>query len=447
MIDELLENSHSGRAQERKRACRLLGETGDLRALPRLKELLTDRAQSVRREAALALGRFVDALPIADLAKASTDSDPGVRKGAVRALRRLQHKDTIPALIDRLLDSDDRVVRVAVGSLAVLGEASVESLAVAFQGDDAHLSEMAVSTLERLGPRSFPALPLLLDGIKRHPALVSLALRWHGEAASAALPTLWRLLQRKRPNRIRSTVTMNFSVQGAAALALARISPTERTAGRLLDEFERRIKGDDEIAFEVLQGFKDLPPRIIWSQRKKINRLKNSARSYLQNDIAILEHRKEVDIIEVAKISANDKKSRSRLLRYVLLNVIQPSNDVQLEVALVLQVLGWSTKASRGVLLARAEGVVKVLRREHGRYYSGESLGIEYGLRRKLTELRMICETYFQQARPSQQFQGLLVEGIDALDHIDPLVPDPRLIDEIGATRKALSIAAEVTSQ
>jgi HEAT repeat protein len=398
----------------------------------------------VRGAAALAIARLADTASAADLAQVSADEDPRVRARATRALRRLRDPCVIPTLIDRLVDPDLRVSLLAAGGLVVLGEASVGPLVEAFEGDDAVRSAAAAMVLERLGFRARSAVPALLGGLGRFPAHVALALRWHQHAAPEAVPRLRRLLRRKRPGRLGLPITLDFSVAGAAAVALARLSPGERTARRLIEEFQRR-QPDDPIAFEVMHAFRELPPAVRQSQHDRLRRADRALRRVDEDRRHVL--RSVLDAIErerdqEAMIEGLRSPAGASLVAF-LTRMLDPSTDGRLEAALAMEALGCRSRDARRILTSTVEGAVLGLRHDHGAYMRGDGLLIETPVKTRSEVLRRVSDALAPGGHGRTRLNQLMTEAAGALDSVEPLVPDPLVVDAIGETRDALRASAE----
>lgn len=98
-------------------AARSLGEISDVKAVPRLSNLLIDDYYQIRREAATALGKIGDKTTISLLTKLLSDEDYEVRIAVAKALGMLGSKDALPALEKALDDYDWEVRETAAAAI------------------------------------------------------------------------------------------------------------------------------------------------------------------------------------------------------------------------------------------------------------------------------------------------------------------------------------------
>jgi HEAT repeat protein len=144
----------------RSAAAGLLGDLGDIRAVPFLVDALErDAAPEVRLWTADSLGVLGDARAVEPLITALGDHDPGVRETAVRALGALAEAlgslRALAALAPVVHDSDWGTRQSAAEMLIRLGaaaQADAEALLIAdLQADDAEIRLGAAWSLVELG--------------------------------------------------------------------------------------------------------------------------------------------------------------------------------------------------------------------------------------------------------------------------------------------------------
>jgi len=108
----------------RAAAARLLGEVGDPRAIPEIRNLLSDDDPRVVGAACAALGRLGDADSTSRLLESLDRDEPAIVAGAVEGLGDLGVREAVPHILP-LLDSQEREVRLAaIVALGKLGDTS-----------------------------------------------------------------------------------------------------------------------------------------------------------------------------------------------------------------------------------------------------------------------------------------------------------------------------------
>ncbi|KPJ70362.1 MAG: hypothetical protein AMS14_10885, partial [Planctomycetes bacterium DG_20] len=153
-----------------------LGRLGEVRAVPRLVELVRSGAAPTRCAAAEALSRINVPAGVAALAGVVRDPHPGVRRFALRGLARSLQEAHLPALAAALNDTDQGVVAEAIEGLAWTRAAEAERPLVRFltrPGAPPALRLKAVEALSQLrgGPPSYDHLEDLTDA---EPILIEL---------------------------------------------------------------------------------------------------------------------------------------------------------------------------------------------------------------------------------------------------------------------------------
>ncbi|MGE5250091.1 MAG: HEAT repeat domain-containing protein [Bacteroidota bacterium] len=109
-IEELIADLHGPDWGKRCDAARLLGQSGDRRAVHALLPDLKDPDWRVRRNAAQALGALKAPEAVGPLLQALNDRTNTVRERAVVALGRIRDPETIPVLMQLLLESENSSV-------------------------------------------------------------------------------------------------------------------------------------------------------------------------------------------------------------------------------------------------------------------------------------------------------------------------------------------------
>lgn len=135
-------------AKLRASACAVLGELGDKKAVPALKESLRDKDREVKRGAAVALGKIGDQSADRDLIDAfESESDNTVKVDLLRGLTGANNKNSIKFIGKILLNKDeDQVVRgmaaIALGKVG--GDDAVKTLAKVLDENNSLVSVNAV---------------------------------------------------------------------------------------------------------------------------------------------------------------------------------------------------------------------------------------------------------------------------------------------------------------
>jgi HEAT repeat protein len=184
---------------------------------------------------------------VAALIKQLKDISPAVRNKAARALENLDPaaKDAVPVLIEALKLKDEvsvaTVLPVAARALGRLGSAAVPALTEALEVKDGRLQAYAAMALKQIGPDAKPAVPALVEVIKKYkePAQSAklqaiAALGKIGAGAKEAVPVLIDVTKEKPPTS---------AARLAAVTALGQIGPEAKTAVPTLIE----LLGEEEI--------------------------------------------------------------------------------------------------------------------------------------------------------------------------------------------------------
>jgi HEAT repeat protein len=199
---------------------RTLGEIAENSeaALPALSKLATNAAPTVRTQALLALGRFGGraADQVATLQSALKDAEPAVRMAAAEALAELGSAaaPAIAALSEALKDAEGAVTIRAAEALGRIGAPAVGALSKLM--DDPQFGGLAVHMLGTMGPAARPALPRIVELLKKQGALpereLCLAIAMIGGDPRTVGPVLRDVMNRK-----------DSPARAAAVYALGRI--------------------------------------------------------------------------------------------------------------------------------------------------------------------------------------------------------------------------------
>jgi HEAT repeat protein len=168
---------------------------------------------------------------VATLVKQLKDKSPAVRSKAARALENLDPaaKDAVPVLIEALKEKDDvTVLPVAAKALGRLGSAAVPALTEALEVKDGRLQAYAAMALKQIGPDAKPAVPALIEVVKKYKEPAQLAklqaiaaLGKIGSGAKEAVPILIDVTKEKPPTS---------AARLAAVTALGQIGPEAKAA-------------------------------------------------------------------------------------------------------------------------------------------------------------------------------------------------------------------------
>ena len=117
-------------------AAQILGQIGDRRATPFLKDMVTDNNYYVREQAVRALGQLANPRLVADLKyPLFTDSVADVRKAAAWSMGNLRDTTAVASLIHALEDSVAVVRQQALAALQFWWTPAAEAAAIAALGD------------------------------------------------------------------------------------------------------------------------------------------------------------------------------------------------------------------------------------------------------------------------------------------------------------------------
>ena len=193
---------------------------------------LGDKSARVRVHAADALGQIgPQARPSAKaIGELLRDPNLHVRRAAVRALRKIRPDPqvSIPLLMKGMDDADSAVRIGALDGLAECGKAAVQPLTEALGREKtAHFACMA---LGEIGPEAAPAVPALVELLKKDPRPeirreAALTLGAIGEAAEMATPQL-----------IEALGDADQGIRMGAVFAIGRIGPVAEMAAKPLQK-------------------------------------------------------------------------------------------------------------------------------------------------------------------------------------------------------------------
>ncbi len=135
----------------RQRVAHLLGISGDLKSVPRLKEMTKDSNGHVRAAAYGALGWLGGESDLKDIFPGLDDNYSDVREAAVGALLVIGGESVINKFTDDLNNQTTERQRLAVTALGWMGEdATVKPLVAAINHPDAGVRKSAISALSRM---------------------------------------------------------------------------------------------------------------------------------------------------------------------------------------------------------------------------------------------------------------------------------------------------------
>lgn len=125
---------------------------------PKVKELLTDPREKVRRKAGRVLGALhaeVSQTDLQNIAAMLKASEPNEVIDALKSLRGLEANSTIPEILPLLKHSTVNVVRDALRTLAVLGnESNVSDVEPLLQHSDPKVQKDAMDAMHTLKSKS-----------------------------------------------------------------------------------------------------------------------------------------------------------------------------------------------------------------------------------------------------------------------------------------------------
>ena len=224
-LPELLHALSKRDARTRRCATEVLRDFGRKAsdATPELLELLRDRSEGVRAEAAHALATVGGGAAVPGLTRALGDKASSVRAAAANALATLgpEAASACGDLHQRLRDKDSDV-RVACAKAVWMiqrdADASVPVLITALREP---VSWEAALVLARIGPSASNAVPALIERLKREKVprplretcVAALAL---GQIGAASVPALIPILRHEDP-RVRTSAALALGYVGAPA--------------------------------------------------------------------------------------------------------------------------------------------------------------------------------------------------------------------------------------
>ncbi len=185
-----------GAPEDRIRAARVLGESGDWRALGPLLAAARGGSPELRAAALLALGHLGNHRAVQPLTELAASTSGELRYHAVAALANLGDQAAVPAL-EALLDDPDFTTRqLAIRALSWIGAPGTAERAAALLDDPAEQVRIeAVLALGESGERE-RIRALVLAGADPSPFVRAEAARFLGESGeAAAVPALIELLE------------------------------------------------------------------------------------------------------------------------------------------------------------------------------------------------------------------------------------------------------------
>jgi HEAT repeat protein len=175
-IDVLIYQLHGADWPARCEAARLLGQSGDRRAVEALLPDLRDLDWRVRRNAAQALGALRDKRALEPLLETLKDRTLTVRQRAIVALGRIKDQQALPALIDILLEGK-RESYDASKAVQKFGKKALPELVKAYESN--HDLKLLLLLVELKYPQAFE---LLIEALNyKEPAVKLVVLRELGK--------------------------------------------------------------------------------------------------------------------------------------------------------------------------------------------------------------------------------------------------------------------------
>lgn len=165
------------------------------KAIPYLTEGLRDENTGIRKEAAKALGTIGDPDGFEPLTRAITDPSPDVRAPAALALGELKDPRAIPFLINLFYDSNAAIRNAAADALGVIGMPAFEPLVAALKDPKTSARLAAIRALGKIkDPRVIP--PLISKLEDAFPEMRTSAAGALGEIGAPALPMVLDVMKR-----------------------------------------------------------------------------------------------------------------------------------------------------------------------------------------------------------------------------------------------------------
>lgn len=211
-VETLIQQLHGNDWMARCDAARLLGQSGDPRAVDALLPDLSDSDWRVRRNAAQALGALRDPRAVEALLRAVKDRTLTVRQRSIVALGRIKDPRALPVLLEIVL-ANHREAHEAAKALRKFGKKALPEIAKAFQQTQNQDLMMLLIELKYEG-----ALDLLLKVMENKEPSVR----------SRAIHELGKLGNKKAiPHLIHQLAANNPLIQGEAVRALGKLKAVE----------------------------------------------------------------------------------------------------------------------------------------------------------------------------------------------------------------------------
>jgi HEAT repeat protein len=135
-------------------------------AIPELMKIINDKAAGdiVHKHAANALGVIGDSIAVNDLLKLLGDKNSDVIKTAIKALGKIGDPRTIPKLIEIMYDpANDDLCGDAAFALGKMGKSALPSLLDAVQDARSYLRKLAIETLAEIGEAD--TIPTIINAL------------------------------------------------------------------------------------------------------------------------------------------------------------------------------------------------------------------------------------------------------------------------------------------
>lgn len=273
-LETLIADLHGPDWAKRCDAARLLGQSGDPRAVDALLPDLNDPDWRVRRNAAQALGVLKSARAVEPLLAALKDRTATVRERAAVALGRIKNPRTIPQLIEAVVEPDGHVNEGAYQAVRKFGRKAGSPLVESLE------RKPSVYLVELLGESRYQAAAELLLALARNPdpairqkALAALEKTKdpraidlliqtleHGDidAQTIAVQSLGRLQATQAIPKILSLLQEDHLYGPKLELYYAITEAFQNLAG-IKKEVEETFRGEFPLRFGTLGGLIGLP--------------------------------------------------------------------------------------------------------------------------------------------------------------------------------------------
>ncbi len=224
-----------GAPEDRVRAARVLGESGDWRALGPLLAAARSGSPELRAAALLALGHLGNHRAVQPLTELAASTSGELRYHAVAALANLGDPAAVPALEAMLSDPDPTARQLAIRALGWIGAPGTAERAASLLGDPAE--EVRIEAVLALGASREPERLQALERAAADPSpfVRAEAARFLGESGEAAVAQVLIDLLEDRDALVRLS-----AADGLVSLGAVEALPAlERAADRARGDEQR----------------------------------------------------------------------------------------------------------------------------------------------------------------------------------------------------------------